>query len=167
MKLRQVITVVLTVLLLAATSTQAEVKGVSFLHRTKAKSVVKLDCDEERTGTAPPAYTCYNKNGKEQPITPGPEWQLVKLSPACLLNTVTDTVDTSCAGVAELGKQPRLYICQKDKEVFQVSKQWKPLPVDDARCGSRKTDVVELIRGDSSATRPSQIEWSTGHAGQE
>ncbi|RWX47665.1 hypothetical protein VT98_12091 [Candidatus Electrothrix communis] len=106
MKPGQIIPVVLSILLLAATSARAEVKGVSFLHRTKAKSVLKLDCDEERTGTAPPAYTCYNKNGKEQSITPGPEWQLVKLSPACLLNTVTDTVDTSCAGLPNRESNP-------------------------------------------------------------
>ena len=57
------------------------------------------------------------------------------------------------------GKEPMLYIYQKDKEVFQISEQWKPLPVDDARCGSRKIDVVVLIRGDSSVVRSSQIEW--------
>jgi len=163
----QVEVVVLTVILLAVTSVWAEVQSVYFLHSTKSQNVLKLDCDEERTGTASPVYTCYDNNGKELRIKPGPEWQLVELSPACLLNTVTDIVDNSCAGVVKPGKQPMLYICQQDKEIFQVSKQWEPLPVDDARCGSRKTDVVELIRGDSSTARPSQISWSIGNAGKE
>ncbi|CAK8720191.1 hypothetical protein KKHLCK_09375 [Candidatus Electrothrix laxa] len=166
MKPGQTITVVLSVLLLAATSTKAEVKAVYFLHRTKAKSVLKLDCDEELKGNGSSVYTCYNKNGKEQLMTPGPEWQLVELSPACLLNTVSDTVDNSCAGVAMPGQEPMLYLCQKDKELFQVSEQWEPLPAADARCGSRQVAVVELIRGDSSLSRPSQIEWSQNHGGQ-
>ncbi|WP_446010641.1 hypothetical protein [Candidatus Electrothrix sp.] len=68
---------------------------------TKTKNVLKLNCDEERTGSGPPVYTCYDNNGKEQTITPGPEWQLVELRPACLLNTTTDTVDTACAGIAK------------------------------------------------------------------
>lgn len=166
MKLRQVIPVVLTVLLLAATSTEAEVKGVYFLHQTKAKSVLKLDCDVERTDTAPPVYTCYNDNGKEQRITPGQEWQLVEMSYACLRNKVTDTVINSCAGVAASRKEPMLYICEKDKEIFQVSEQWEPLPAADVRCGSRQVDVVELIRGESSLSRPSQIEWRQNDGGQ-
>lgn len=158
------ITAVALTLLGTASASRAEVKEVSFLHTTKTKYVLKLDCDEERTGTAPPVYTCYNKNGNEQRITPGPDWQMVELSRACLLNTVTDTVDSSCAGVAIPGKEPMLYIYQKDKKFFQASKYWKPLPVDDARCGSRKIDVVVLIRGDSSVVRPSQIEWSKENA---
>lgn len=167
MKPGEIRTVVLSVLLLGATSTWAEVKSVYFLHTMKTKYVLKLDCDEERTDAVPPVYTCYDNNGKEQRITPGPEWQLVELNRACLLNTVTDTVDSSCAGIAMPGKEPMLYIYQKDKEFFLASKQWKPLPVNDARCGFRKTDVVELIRGDSSVVRPSQIEWSKDNAGQE
>lgn len=154
------ISVVALTLLGRASAGRTQVEQVYFLHRTKTKAVLKLDCDEERTGSSPSVYTCYDNNGKEQTITPGPEWQLVKLSPACLLNTVTDIVDSSCAGVAKPGEQPMLYICQKDKEIFQVSEQWEPLPLSDDRCGSRKTDVVELIRGDSSTARPSQITWS-------
>lgn len=166
MKTGQITNVVLSVLLLGATSTWAQVKGVYFLHQTKVKSLMKLDCDEERTGTGSPVYTCYDNNGKELEIKPSPEWQLVELSPACLLNTVTDTINNSCAGVAVPGEEPMLYICQERKEVFQVSEQWEPLPADDDRCGSRQTDVVELIRGDSSSSRPSQIEWSQDYGEQ-
>lgn len=154
------ISVVALTLLGRASAGRTQVEQVYFLHTTKTKAVLKLDCDEERTGSSPSVYTCYDNNGKEQTITPGPEWQLVELNSACLLNTVTDTINNFCAGVAVPGEEPMLYICQERKEVFQVSEQWEPLPADDDRCGSRLKDVVELIRGDSSSSSPSQIEWT-------
>ena len=98
MKALQIAAVAL-ILLAAASAVRAEVEEVYFLHRTKTKGVLKLDCDKEQKGNGPPVYTCYDNDGNDQLITPGPEWQLAELSRVCLHNTVTDTV-RDCLGIA-------------------------------------------------------------------
>jgi len=154
-------------LLAAVAAAQAEVKAVYFLHKTKTQGVLQLDCDKDRQGNARPVYTCYDQDGNEQPITPGPEWQLAELSQVCLHNTVTDTVK-DCIGIAAPGKPPEMYVCQNDRgKFFRPSAKWEKLNADDGRCAPGKKEVVELIKGDSSASRPSQIEWSENDAGQE
>ncbi|XOF34214.1 MAG: hypothetical protein ACL93V_02660 [Candidatus Electrothrix sp. YB6] len=161
------IATVALMLLGAASVGRAEVKEVYFLHRTKTKGVLKLDCDKEQKGNRPPVYTCYDNDGNGQSITPGPEWQLAELSRVCLHNTVTDTV-RDCLGIAAPGKQPEFFVCQDDKGTFfRPPTEWEKLNADDGRCAPPPKKLVDLlIRGESSAALPSQIEWSEANGAQ-
>jgi hypothetical protein len=153
-------------ILIAAAAAQSETNEVYFLHRTNKKSMLQLNCDEEKNGYAQPIYTCYHQGNK--PITLGPEWRLVKVKDVCFRHKVRDTIN-ACIQIVEPKKRSPSYVCLYGKEnrFFLPSDKWEKINANDSRCQDNPRKPRELIRGDGSSSNPSEIEWSEDDAAQD
>ncbi len=160
MKKYSIILFVPVLLLLTATLIQAEVKTIYFLYRTKAKGVLKLDCQKKRSGSG---YVCYDQDGEEQDFPPGPEWRQVKVQDICFRHKVNDRMKEvkGCVQIEEPGQAPPIYVCQQAKEnkLFLPGDKWEKISGDDSRCKDTPMKISDGIPRNGSTARPAQIEW--------
>ncbi|MCI5165476.1 MAG: hypothetical protein D3903_05140 [Candidatus Electrothrix sp. GM3_4] len=132
MKKHSIILVVLTLLLLAVTSTSAERNKVAFQH--VLDKTLKTDCVEIKgKHDAVPHYTCYDDKNKKKSMKPAAKWRLVETKKVCFLHKVTDMI-RSCIAVTPLDKSGTTYTCFEGQP---PTFGWIELKPEDNRCAER------------------------------